>query len=41
MVKGWVLCKHKFYDSYETTRLVEEFKNHNTKDGICLIMRYF
>ena len=27
MVSGWILCKPQFYDSYETTRLVEEFKN--------------
>ena len=29
MIRGWILCKPKFQDSYETTRLVEEFKNHN------------
>ena len=29
MHKGWLLVKPKFHDSYETTRLVEEFKNHN------------
>jgi len=29
MVSGWILCKPKFQDSYETTRLIEEFKNHN------------
>ena len=29
MHKGWLLNKPKFHDSYETTRLVEEFKNHN------------
>ena len=29
MNKGWILCKERFYDSYETKRLVEEFKNHN------------
>ena len=29
MNKGWILCKPKFQDSYETNRLVEEFKNHN------------
>jgi gamma-F420-2:alpha-L-glutamate ligase len=29
MAKGWILCKPKFQDSYETDRLVEEFKNHN------------
>ena len=29
MHKGWILCKPKFQDSYETIRLVEEFKNHN------------
>ena len=29
MNKGWILCKPKFQNSYETTRLVEEFKNHN------------
>jgi len=29
MNKGWILCKPRFYNSYETTRLAEEFKNHN------------
>ena len=29
MHKGWLLNKPKFQDSYETVRLVEEFKNHN------------
>ena len=29
MVKGWVLCKPQFQNSYETNRLVEEFNNHN------------
>ena len=29
MNKGWLLVKPKFQDSYETVRLVEEFKNHN------------
>ena len=29
MSKGWILCKPRYHDSYETTRLVEEFKNHN------------
>ena len=29
MHKGWLLNKPKFHDSYETVRLVEEFKNHN------------
>ena len=29
MHKGWILCKPSSQDSYETTRLVEEFKNHN------------
>ena len=29
MVSGWILCKPQFYDSYETTRLVEEFKNND------------
>ena len=27
MHKGWVLCKLKFQESYETIRLIEEFKN--------------
>ena len=26
MYKGWLLVKEKFQDSYETNRLVEEFK---------------
>ena len=29
MNKGWLLVKLNFQDSYETVRLVEEFKNHN------------
>ena len=29
MHKGWLLVKPKFHDSYETMRLIEEFKNHN------------
>ena len=29
MVSGWILCKPQFQDSYETVRLVEEFKTHN------------
>ena len=29
MHKGWILCKPRFQESYETIRLVEEFKNHN------------
>ena len=29
MNKGWILVKPKFQTSYETVRLVEEFKNHN------------
>jgi len=29
MNKGWILCKPQFQGSYETNRLVEEFKNHN------------
>ena len=29
MNKGWILVKPKFHYSYETTRLVEEFKSHN------------
>jgi gamma-F420-2:alpha-L-glutamate ligase len=29
MNKGWILCKLQFQGSYETNRLVEEFKNHN------------
>ena len=28
MHKGWILCKPSFQDSYETDRLLEEFKNH-------------
>ena len=27
MSKGWILCKPRFQDSYETNRLVEEFNN--------------
>ena len=29
MSKGWILCKPRFQDSYETNRLVEEFKGQN------------
>ena len=29
MVSGWLLVKPNFQDSYETTRLVEEFKNND------------
>ena len=29
MNKGWILNKPRFHNSYETTRLVEEFKNNN------------
>ena len=29
MHKGWILCKPMFQESYETSRLVEEFKNNN------------
>ena len=29
MNKGWLLVKPNFQDSYETNRLVEEFKSHN------------
>ena len=29
MYKGWLLVKPQFQDSYETIRLIEEFKNHN------------
>ena len=29
MNKGWMLVKQKFMDSYETQRLLEEFKNYN------------
>ena len=29
MHKGWLLVKPNFQDSYETIRLIEEFKNHN------------
>ena len=28
MNKGWILNKPRFHNSYETTRLVEEFKKH-------------
>ena len=28
MAKGWLLCKPRFQESYETIRLVEEFKNN-------------
>ena len=29
MVSGWLLIKPQFHDSYETNRLVEEFKNND------------
>ena len=29
MAKGWMLVKQRFMDSYETQRLLEEFKNYN------------
>ena len=29
MNKGWILCKPNFQESYETVRLVEEFKNQD------------
>ena len=29
MHKGWILCKPKFQESYETQRLIEEFKSSN------------
>ena len=29
MYKGWILVKPKFQESYETERLVEEFRNYN------------
>ena len=29
MSKGWILCKPKFQNSYETNRLIEEFKNQS------------
>ena len=29
MIKGWILNKPQFQDSYETTRMVEEFKKQN------------
>jgi len=29
MVSGWLLVKPQFHDSYETNRLVEEFKNND------------
>ena len=29
MNKGWILCKPQFQNSYETVRLVEEFKTQN------------
>ena len=31
MFKGWLLCKPKFQNSYETQRLLEEFKNQDIK----------
>ena len=33
MSKGWILCKPRFQDSYETNRLIEEFKNQNIGVG--------
>ena len=35
MVSGWLLVKPQFHDSYETNRLVEEFKNNDV--GIRII----
>ena len=29
MNKGWILVKDKFWDAYETTRLIEEFQKQN------------
>ena len=29
MAKGWMLVKQRFMDSYETQRLLEEFRNHS------------
>ena len=29
MLKGWILYKHNPENSYESTRLVEEFKKEN------------
>jgi len=29
MIKGWILAKPRFQDSYETKRLLEEFKNND------------
>ena len=29
MNKGWMLVKDRFWESYETNRLVEEFHNQN------------
>ena len=31
MAKGWLLCKPKFQDSYETRRLLEEFEKNKIK----------
>ena len=31
MHKGWILCKQKFHDSYETTRLIKEFDDNDVK----------
>ena len=31
MVSGWILCKPRFHDSYETKRLVEEFGDNDIK----------
>ena len=35
MARGWILCKPQFQNSYETNRLVDEFKN--TKIEVSLI----
>ena len=34
MSKGWILCKPNFSDSYETKRLVEEFKNQDIEISV-------
>ena len=28
MSKGWILCKERFHDSFETNRLIEEFETY-------------
>ena len=34
MYKGWILCKPMFQESYETNRLVEEFRNQDIEVNI-------